>query len=607
MAGILDFLFDPDESEAPWPGPLPVRRVARGVFDPSAGTTIPEDVPFGSGGPSQAPFRPMPLWPDQLFFNSPGNRGQLPENSSSSFPDLVEDRRLGGPFGVGAAPSPSFNLWAGPRAFNLPPSFDVRPDNSRLKLPGSLFSAAPQNDAGANGSTSEEAVQSDVSRGADVGPKPFEPLIPYWAGAFANSGLGSQRNGLSRPLGKNWGGAAPGEMPAGANLITPMPRASAPQMSPSSDASGDNDPQQTRSDYAEKSETVLKFLGARQAADGNLYIPDPTRPGKYLVMQSRAQLPQGVHEVVTPPDVLSETRKSLNDALYETFVQPLADGYNFATGKMSENEARLFALQTVINAAGGASLGRAAVKLAEGFARSPILSAARGPKTFGAPDKLPRNAGGNLAEDIEGRPLHAHLVAGRRVPGGPDEPLTYEELRRLIWELTGDWPRPLEARLMRGRLGGTLFEKGEPPKIFYREGLSGEDRNRVLAHEVGHILQGGVEIPPRAMKDLSRVYSTLQSGKEGRSPLMTPRERGYPESEALDELFAEGIRAYLTNPNYMKTVAPDASAFFRAHLNAHPVISQVLQLNAIAAVAGAQLFPVDYDPFAPTAERPAAK
>src|SRR5262249_1683772 len=86
--------------------------------------------------------------------------------------------------------------------------------------------------------------------------------------------------------------------------------------------------------------------------------------------------------------------------------------------------------------------------------------------------------------------------------------------------------------------------------------------------------------------ELRSVYSTLNSGEEGRRPLMLPQHRGYPRSEAPAELVAEAVRAYLTDPNYLKTVAPNTAAAIRSLVNSHPELSKLIQFNTLGGAAG---------------------
>jgi hypothetical protein len=73
---------------------------------------------------------------------------------------------------------------------------------------------------------------------------------------------------------------------------------------------------------------------------------------------------------------------------------------------------------------------------------------------------------------------------------------------------------------------------------------------------------------------LEGIYSTLKEGKEGLQPPKLPQDYGYPKSDAPYEIVAEFLRAYLTDPNYVKTVAPDAAAVARAMVNSHPELSR---------------------------------
>jgi hypothetical protein len=53
------------------------------------------------------------------------------------------------------------------------------------------------------------------------------------------------------------------------------------------------------------------------------------------------------------------------------------------------------------------------------------------------------------------------------------------------------------------------------------------------------------------------------------------------------ELMGEAIRAYLTDPNYIKTVAPRTAAAIRAAVNAHPELSKIIQFNAVVGIPAA--------------------
>ena len=42
---------------------------------------------------------------------------------------------------------------------------------------------------------------------------------------------------------------------------------------------------------------------------------------------------------------------------------------------------------------------------------------------------------------------------------------------------------------------------------------------------------------------------------------------------------AEAIRAYLLDPNYLKTLAPNVAARIRAAVNPNPEVNRILQFN----------------------------
>ena len=44
----------------------------------------------------------------------------------------------------------------------------------------------------------------------------------------------------------------------------------------------------------------------------------------------------------------------------------------------------------------------------------------------------------------------------------------------------------------------------------------------------------------------------------------------------------EAIRAYMTDPNYLKTVAPKTAARIREFVNSHPTLSKNIQFNSLA-------------------------
>jgi len=66
------------------------------------------------------------------------------------------------------------------------------------------------------------------------------------------------------------------------------------------------------------------------------------------------------------------------------------------------------------------------------------------------------------------------------------------------------------------------------------------------------------------------------------------------------EYMAEAIRAYMADPNYIKTVAPQTAARIRQYVNSEPRLNHVIQFNSGVSPlppAGTSLAPVDHDPF----------
>jgi hypothetical protein len=60
-----------------------------------------------------------------------------------------------------------------------------------------------------------------------------------------------------------------------------------------------------------------------------------------------------------------------------------------------------------------------------------------------------------------------------------------------------------------------------------------------------------------------------------------PENHGYRAKDTRAELIAEAVRAYMADPNYLKTVAPMTARTIRAAVNAHPRLSKIIQLNSL--------------------------
>jgi hypothetical protein len=219
--------------------------------------------------------------------------------------------------------------------------------------------------------------------------------------------------------------------------------------------------------------------------------------------------------------------------------------------------------------------------------------------------------GGRLLADIEGRPLVAKWLTGRRAAGGFDEGVQRADVAPLIQGITGSSPK--RVRMPPDR-GGRYNIRDR--SVFVSDAFAPEADTAIqlAAHELGHAIdhfadwirfkpsQRGVGIDThRARNELLFVYNDVNNKPLNRMRKLghnveswvdkayqgtTPELVGYPKGfKAERELAAEGIRAYLFNPNYMKTVAPTAAALFRAYVNSNSRLKYVIQLNSLVGAA----------------------
>ena len=220
------------------------------------------------------------------------------------------------------------------------------------------------------------------------------------------------------------------------------------------------------------------------------------------------------------------------------------------------------------------------------------------PRPFEAdyPNGAPTDEQGNLASDIEGRPLTAPYIAGRRVAGGPDQAVAGPDLDAITKAATGREPLVRPAREMGQDFGRTVLSKGTrtPEQIQLSSSLSPGQLGLVQAHEVGHVtdeIAGQIDTSGLTA-ELKANYNILNNPNRLRGdpsqpanwgPATRPQDLGYKGDEVPREYMAEAIRAYLANPNYLKTVAPKTAAAIRAAVNGNPQLSKIIQFNGIAA------------------------
>lgn len=153
-----------------------------------------------------------------------------------------------------------------------------------------------------------------------------------------------------------------------------------------------------------------------------------------------------------------------------------------------------------------------------------------------------------------------------------------------------------------GRYSNDVLPSGEVAKhIRIDEGLAPDTAAMVQSHELGHAVNdmAGIynpatkygEIPAQGLsKELSNLYDTLNNRFGPSDPLMpriakkqhTPQFDGYAEMDWNHERWAEAIRAYMRDPNFMKTVAPKTAARIREYVNANQNLNKVIQFNSAA-------------------------
>jgi len=130
----------------------------------------------------------------------------------------------------------------------------------------------------------------------------------------------------------------------------------------------------------------------------------------------------------------------------------------------------------------------------------------------------------------------------------------------------------------------------------------------VVAHELGHAIDRIARvypeegIPQKGIEtELRNVYHIMNTGQDSpRYPqqMIGPEDFGYRKREDIArELMAEAIRAYKADPNFMKTVAPNAAARIRKYVNNNWRLNKFIQFNTLApfGAAGALLAGPDGD------------
>lgn len=210
------------------------------------------------------------------------------------------------------------------------------------------------------------------------------------------------------------------------------------------------------------------------------------------------------------------------------------------------------------------------------------------------PNWRPENEGEKLQFDIDGKPLTTELVAGRRFVGGPDEPLSPSDVASVAKDGTGSFPQAVTSRELKGDVGRYEVTRDRRSNrvlsrdIYFLQSLPIEKAERVMAHEVGHYLDDiAGKIPVDGLNDEFRLMYNDMNNPQNHGKWFGPENNGYKGEKVKRELVAEGLRAYVTNPNYIKTVAPNVASRLREYVNTHPELSKIIQFNSLAAMGGA--------------------
>jgi len=214
------------------------------------------------------------------------------------------------------------------------------------------------------------------------------------------------------------------------------------------------------------------------------------------------------------------------------------------------------------------------------------------PFTRDYPNEVQADALGQLLKDIEGRPLDADFIAGRRFAGKADSALSVEDMKKAMLPLDIRFAL-VHPRALPPGVGGMFvspFSRGRPRggDIFVSNALRLADQDLTTAHEFSHAIDHFAktlsnDLAPAEIAELRNVYVTLRSDPKDASFPRQPETFRYLPHQVNRELLAEGIRAYMANPNYFKTVAPKSAARIRAAVNNNQYLKKVIQFNSLLA------------------------
>jgi hypothetical protein len=128
---------------------------------------------------------------------------------------------------------------------------------------------------------------------------------------------------------------------------------------------------------------------------------------------------------------------------------------------------------------------------------------------------------GRLLEDVEGRPLGAKYVAGRRFIGQADQALSAADIRDALSQLD---IRLLPKKKIPGQPADVVgqyvgYQVGKKPvgEIYVKSALTPKDQDLTIAHEFGHGLDHftrtvSEKLTPDEIAELRKIYPTQRAG-----------------------------------------------------------------------------------------------
>lgn len=206
--------------------------------------------------------------------------------------------------------------------------------------------------------------------------------------------------------------------------------------------------------------------------------------------------------------------------------------------------------------------------------------------------------------DPEGRQGAASFISGIEHPDGTTRGLTTPEIRAVAKSIS----RLVEGDGSLTGVNGIYSEGNNVIRI--GKGLSPSEHDRVLGHETGHAIEALANVVgildrgnPSGDRRASPAAKTLDLVKELSAVSRLERPHLWASDEVLelrfsrpakqiheyrtrlDELFADNIRHYMTDPASMKKVAPTVARFIRDLVNP----SKIGKVIAFTSLAGLTL------------------